>query len=64
MSPASVVASAAARDRVNLTVARQQLDLMVDYGHLDLHATESGVPPMVYVAPEFLTDHARSQLAS
>ena len=46
-----------------LDVARKQLEYMVHQGDLELHASESGVPPLVYVVPEFLTDATRSQIA-
>ena len=63
VTPAAVVASSIARDRVTMAVAQRQLDWMVQNGHIEPHATESGVPPLVYVVPEFLTDATRRQIA-
>lgn len=63
VTPAAIVATARASDRVTLGVAQKQLDHMVQKGDLELHASESGVPPLVYVVPEFLTDATRSQIA-
>ena len=63
MTPAAVVATARVSDHVTLDVARRQLEYMVQQGDLELHASESGVPPLVYVVPEFLTDATRRQIA-
>ena len=63
VTPAAMVATARASDRVTLDVAQRQLDYMVQKGDLELHASESGVPPLVYVVPEFLTDTTGSQIA-
>ena len=63
VTPAAMVATARASDRVTLNVAQRQLDYMVQKGDLELHASESGVPPLVYVVPEFLTDTTRRQIA-
>ena len=63
VTPAAMVATARASDRVTLNVAQRQLDYMVQKGDLELHASESGVPPLVYVVPEFLTDATRRQIA-
>ena len=62
VTPAVVVASAGPRDGVSLAAARKQLDLMLMQGDLELYATESGVPPLVYVVPEFLTEATRRQI--
>ena len=62
MTPAAVVASAYVKDGMSLSVARKQLDLLVKQGELEMYATESGVPPLVYVVPEFLTDVSRGQI--
>ena len=35
---------------------------MLMQGDLELYATESGVPPLVYVVPEFLTEATRRQI--
>lgn len=63
VTPAAMVATARAIDRVTLDVAQRQLDYMVQKGDLELHASESGVPPLVYVVSEFLTDTTRRQIA-
>ena len=63
VTPAAMVATARASDRVTLNVAQRQLDYMVQKGDLELHASESGVPPLVYVVPECLTDATRRQIA-
>lgn len=51
VTPAAMVATARVSDHVTLDVARSQLDYMVQKGDLELHASESGVPPLVYVCP-------------
>ena len=58
------MASAYVKDGMSLSVARKQMDLLVEQSELELHATESGVPPLVYFVPEFLTDATRRQIAS
>ena len=63
VTPAAMVATARASDRVTLDVAQRQLDHMVQKGDLELHASESGAPPLVYVVPEFLTETTRKQIA-
>lgn len=63
VTPAAVVASSYVKDGMSLAVARKQMDLLVKQGELELHASESGVPPLVYVVPEFLTDTTRRQIA-
>ena len=63
VTPAAVVASSYVKDGMSLAVAREQMDLLVKQGELEVHASESGVPPLVYVVPEFLTDTTRRQIA-
>ena len=35
---------------------RDRIKIMVDKGHIEMRATASGTPPVVYVIPEFLAD--------
>ena len=60
VTPAAVVATANLKDEISLSVARKQLDLMVKQGDVEIRATSSGEPPLVYVVPEFLTETSRA----
>ena len=59
VSPADVVA---AYTDWGMDEVRDRIKVMVDKGHVEMRATKSGAPPVVYVIPEFLTDEKRLTL--
>ena len=59
VSPADVVAT---YTEWGMDEVRDRIKIMVDKGHIEMRATKSGSPPVVYVIPEFLTDEKRLTL--
>jgi len=62
VTPGAVVASSKVSVQLTMAGAKKHLDQMVRDGDLELRITQSGSPPLVYVAPEFLTDASRKLL--